>query len=139
MSDVISLAEAGGTPPIVVPMPTTPARVRRRGYNQASLLAQGFAEARGLTLVEALQRTRDGPTQVALQPSERKANVKGAFAVRTVHSARLNGAHVLRIDDVLTTGSTASAAASELASRGAAEVVLVTYARALPFRLGMER
>jgi ComF family protein len=139
MSDVISLAEAGGTPPIVVPMPTTPARVRRRGYNQASLLAQGFAEARVLTLVEALQRTRDGPTQVALQPSERKANVKGAFAVRTVHSARLNGAHVLLIDDVLTTGSTASAAASELASRGAAEVVLVTYARALPFRLGMER
>lgn len=121
---------------VVVPVPTTPRRIRARGYNQALLLASCVAEGLGLELREALGRTRGGATQVALHPSQRRANVKGAFQVREGALPALRGLHVLLVDDVLTTGATAAAAAAELAPAGVSEVTLLTYARALPFLRG---
>ena len=123
---------ARGVTPVVVPVPTTGARLRRRGYNQAELLARSLAEARDLNLIQALERVRGGSTQVSLHPSQRRANVRGAFAVRRGFAPRLRGAHVILVDDVLTTGSTAGAAATELAREGASWVTLATFARALP-------
>ena len=120
----------------VVPVPTTRARVRRRGYNQAELLARSVAERLGEGLIEALVRTRGGATQVALHPSQRRANVRGVFAVREEEIPRLAGAHVVLVDDVLTTGATAAAAAEEVVRVGVSEVTRLTYARALPFRRG---
>jgi len=120
---------------VVVPVPTTRQRVRTRGYNQAALLARSVAEALDLPLVDGLIRVRGGATQVALPPSQRRANVRGAFAARGGEAApRIEGAHVVLVDDVLTTGATAGAAASELVEVGASEVTLLVYARALPFR-----
>lgn len=119
---------------VVVPVPTTSRRIRERGYNQADLLAAVVARTLGLHHLDALARTRDGPTQVALPPSRRRANVRGAFAVRDGAFRALRGARVLLVDDVLTTGSTAGAAAGELARAGAASVTLATFARALPYR-----
>lgn len=125
----------GGTRPadVVVPVPTTPKRLRHRGYNQAALLAARVAERLRVPCVDALARGRGGPTQVSLPPSLRWANVKGVFAPRA-DDARLRGAHVLLVDDVLTTGATAAAAATALTGMGAAEVTLAAYARALPDR-----
>ncbi len=123
-----------GTRRVVVPVPTTRERVRKRGYNQAELLARSLANSLGMELVHALARTRAGPTQVALPPSQRRANVRGAFAARGEAAPLIEGAHVVLVDDVLTTGSTAGAAASELVREGASEVTLVVFARALPFR-----
>jgi len=117
---------------LVVPVPTTTTRLRQRGYNQAELLARSMARALDLPVAAALERTRGGPTQVSLHPSQRRANVKGAFALRRGVAPRVRGAHVLLVDDVLTTGSTAGAAATELARAGASGVTLVTFARALP-------
>jgi ComF family protein len=124
---------------MVVAVPTTAVRVRRRGYNQALILAEGVARHLGLELLEGLRREHGSVTQVALHPSERRANVKGAFAVREDALSRLRGAHVLLVDDVLTTGATAVAAAMELARVGVSEVTLLTYARALPFLRGPGR
>ena len=123
----------------VMPVPTTAARVRGRGYNQALLLAEGVARRLGLDLVDGLRRTRGDVTQIALHPSERRANVKGVFVAREEAGSRLRGAHVLLVDDVLTTGATAVAAAMELARVGVSEVTLLTYARALPFLRGPGR
>lgn len=123
---------AAGTPRVVVPVPTTSARVRARGYNQAHLLAAAVANALGLGLVEGLARTRGGSTQVSLHPSQRRANVRGVFAAREKEIPLLRGAHVLLVDDVLTTGATAGAAATALARAGAKEITLLTFARALP-------
>ncbi|NJD19242.1 MAG: ComF family protein [Gemmatimonadetes bacterium] len=124
---------------VVVPVPTTPGRIRRRGYNQAFLLAASVAERLGLELSEGLARTRGGATQVALHPSQRRANVMGAFQAREEALPVLRGVHVLLVDDVLTTGATAFAASAELARVGVSEVTLLTYARALPFLRSTER
>jgi ComF family protein len=119
---------------VVVPTPTTAARRRERGYNQATLLAVPFAAQGGWTLVEALERAGGGGSQVSLDPSARRSNVRGVFSVPPCRSTSLVGRHVLLVDDVLTTGATASAAALELERAGALGVSLITFARALPGR-----
>ncbi|RMH16049.1 MAG: ComF family protein [Gemmatimonadetes bacterium] len=124
----------GGRAPartIVVPLRTTAARARRRGFDQAVLLAQAAAGAAGLPVRDVLQR-REGPSQVGLPADRRWDNVKHAFAVRAGASSIVRGRTVLLVDDVLTTGATASAAAVVLSRAGAQRVVLSTFARALP-------
>jgi ComF family protein len=134
MAAVTLPEEASGEGSVVVPVPTTAKRVAQRGYNQAALLAGSVSRALGKPLVSGLRRPREGTTQVALHPSERRANVRGAFVPKPDIGGVLDGAHVVLVDDVLTTGSTAVAAASALSELGASGVTLVTFARALPFR-----
>jgi len=117
---------------IVAPIPTTPRRLITRGYNQAALLADCYAANRSLPLEELLLRTQAGSSQTSLHPSERWANVAGAFSLAAGAASVLPGAHVLLIDDVLTTGATACEAADTLTAAGAERVTLIAYARALP-------
>jgi predicted amidophosphoribosyltransferase len=119
---------------LVVPVPTTARRERHRGYNQAKLLAEVVADRNGLPLVSALLRTGDSRTQVSLHAAERLANVRRAFSVQEEEASRLEGASVILVDDVLTTGATALAAAYALHSGGAERVTVLTFARALPAR-----
>ncbi len=123
-----SRLEGGGPRPIVVPVPTTQARLRARGYNQAGLLARRVGQRLGLTVREPLVRLRGSVSQTALGPDERRENVRGVFHA----TAELDGRRVLLVDDVLTTGSTAGAAAEALGDVGARSVFLITFARALP-------
>jgi ComF family protein len=118
---------------IVVPVPTTPGRERTRGYNQAHLLAERFAGLTGLPLYLALTRTGAPRSQTSLSPAERSENVRGAFGLAAAVRA-VRGAHVVLVDDVLTTGATAGEAAVVLVGGGAARVTLVAFARALPSR-----
>ncbi len=117
---------------LVVPVPTTTMRLRTRGYNQAALLAECYASARSLELQELLVRAGASASQTSLHPSERRANVADAFSLAAGAAAVLQGAHVILIDDVLTTGATACEAAETLLVSGAGRVTLVAYARALP-------
>jgi len=119
-------------PFLVVPVPTTRARARRRGYNQAKLLAEVVARNTGEPLVDALIRRPGGATQVSLHPSQRLANVKRVFSVREDERLRLRGASILLVDDVLTTGATAGAAAKALADAGCGGVYLSAFTRAFP-------
>lgn len=116
----------------IVPMPTTPGRLRARGYNQARLLAQEVAIRTGWTLVDALDRRGGGPSQVALPPEERRANVEGAFSPRAEARSHIRDKDLVLVDDVLTTGATASSAARSLGDGGARSVRLLTFARSLP-------
>lgn len=115
---------------VVVPVPTTAERLRSRGYNQAELLARRLASVCRLPLVPALVRSGDRASQTLLTPSERRENVRGVFRPVREKGA-IRGADVVLVDDVLTTGATASEAASVLSEMGAERVSLVTYARAL--------
>jgi len=114
----------------VVPVPLHPRRKRRRGYNQAEVLARAFCQEMGLPLWgEVLVRKRDTPSQVGLTREERKRNVRGAFAC---HPRDLTGARILLIDDVCTTGATLEACAEPLLVQGAAAIYALTVARARP-------
>jgi len=127
----VALPEPAGPVDVVVPVATTAKRQARRGYNQAALLARGVGQASGRRVVEALTRRAGSGTQTRLQPLERAANVAGAFGVVAAARRDLRSAHVLLIDDVLTTGATVSECALALAAAGARAVTVLTYARAL--------
>lgn len=119
---------------LCIPVPTTPARLRIRGYNQARLIAEHYARLTGRTMAPVLERARAQDTQTHLQPAARAANVAGAFRVRRGADALLHGAHVLLVDDVLTTGATAGECAATLVAAGARCATIVTFARALDAR-----
>jgi ComF family protein len=114
---------------VLIPVPLHPRRRRARGYNQAEWLAAELARRTGLELAPAaLVRRTDTPPQTGLSAAARRANVRGAFAVR--QRARVCGRVVVVVDDVLTTGATALACALALSAAGAREVRLLTLARA---------
>lgn len=127
------LAPRAGGGDVLVPVPTTPARLRTRGYNQAALLAEALAVRLSLPVVSALRRARSKGSQTSLQPSERRANVAGTFQLMAPMD-RIRGRRVLLVDDVLTTGATAGECARVLTDAGAREVALATFARALDAR-----
>ena len=101
----------------VVPVPLHRSRQRKRGFNQARLLAQGIAAEINAPLSDTLKVVRSTRDQVELSAAQRRANVAGAYRA----SAPLEG-RILVIDDVFTTGATTSACASTLLHAGAREV-----------------
>jgi ComF family protein len=119
---------------LCVPVPTTPTRRRQRGYNQAEVLARAFARMTGRRLAPLLERSPGGGSQTALQPIARRANVAGAFRVSAGAATSVRNAHLLLVDDVLTTGATATECATTLAAAGARCITLITFARALDAR-----
>jgi ComF family protein len=126
-------ADAAAEAELVVPVPTSAARLRERGYNQAELLARGVARFSGRTMdAGLLERTRASGSQTALHPTERRANVARAFAVPPGRAAELCGEHVIVVDDVWTTGATSLACVSALLEAGARIASVVTFARVVP-------
>ena len=102
---------------------------RKRGYDQAELLAHRVAQATGLPLVDGLEKTRNTATQSQLEkPSERRANVLGAYQVRK--GSDLTGKRVVLVDDVVTSGATLAECASCLRMAGVESVVALTCAQA---------
>jgi len=114
----------------MIPVPLHWRRRWQRGYNQSAALCRGLASCLNLPFHPAwLRRVRHTPQQTSRPtPAERKANVRGAFRART--GAPLAGRTILLVDDVMTTGATASEAARALRSAGASHVVVAVLARA---------
>jgi predicted amidophosphoribosyltransferase len=106
--------------------------LRQRGYNQSEVLARALARTwRIPVIVDLLVRTRETPTQTALTPGTRLANVAGAFGLANDQRSMINDHSTLIIvDDVFTTGATLAEAARALEQAGATKVVGVTFARA---------
>ena len=110
----------------VVPVPMHRAKLRRRGYNQAELLARALARRIGVRCQPALlTKTRDHDAQSKLARDERAANVRGAFLA----SPRVTARRILLVDDVCTTGATIRACAGELVRAGAARVAAAVVAK----------
>ena len=124
-------AAVGERDAIVVPVPLHWRRRFGRGYDHAWLLAVHACRAAALAPPTcALRRIRAAPPQSTLPASERRDNLRGAFAVRRGFAARLAGRAVVLVDDVVTTGSTLAAAARPLLAAGATSVTGVAIARA---------
>ena len=117
-------------PVALVPIPLATRRLRQRGYNQSEVLARALArEWRIPVIPDVLVRTRETPTQTALTPETRLANVAGAFSPRRGRGVSL-GRMLVLVDDVFTTGATLAEAARALESAGATRIHGVTFARA---------
>lgn len=108
----------------VVPVPLHRSRLRRRGFNQAALLAGALAGRINKPVSDTLQVVRSTRDQVELSAAERRRNVAGAFSARGRARGRL-----LLVDDVFTTGATTSACAEALLRAGASQVHAVTLCR----------
>lgn len=108
----------------LVPVPLGSRRRRRRGFNPSAVLARVVSREHGVPVRHALVRVRETAAQSELGLAERRANVHGAFAARRP----VAGAAVL-VDDILTSGETARAAAAALLAGGAREVRVLALAR----------
>jgi len=112
---------------LVVPMPLHWRRRWQRGFNQSELLARPTARRCGIPMVNAVRRTRSTAAQAGLSNARRRENVAGAFRVKKPQ--KVEGRRILLIDDVMTTGATASACAVALKRAGAGSVTLLALAR----------
>lgn len=119
---------APALPQLLIPVPLHRARLRQRGYNQALELARPVARALAIPLRhDLLLRAKPTPPQTGLDARARRRNLRGAFALTA--DARLP-AHVVLLDDVMTTGATVREAARVLLRAGVARVDVWALARA---------
>jgi ComF family protein len=134
-----AMAQLAGQAPeemLVIPVPLHPSKYAQRGFNQSRSLAAaalGFLRKshpqwRLALASSTLLRQRATESQAGLTPRQRRQNVRGAFLVSD--PARVRAQHVIIVDDILTTGATARAAAQALVEAGAGSVWVATLARA---------
>jgi ComF family protein len=115
----------------LIPVPLAASRQRQRGYNQSECLARALAPLWKIPVrLDYLVRARSTETQTRLTPEERVRNVRGAFAATLSARAGLRGAHVVLVDDVVTTAATLNACAAVLHDAGARIISYVTFGRA---------
>jgi len=124
----------GDTHLLVIPVPLFSAKLRQRGFNQAELIARTAlrllpSRDRYTILKDVLERSRDTQSQTGLSPHQRRQNLRGAFRVKD--RDKMSGRDVLLVDDVLTTGATASECARVLRRAGASRIWVATVARTL--------
>lgn len=113
---------------LIVPVPLHPSKLRKRGYNQAEMIAQGLGEVLDIPVdVTSLERTRGNETQTHKNINERYINSLGLFAL-TAKSESLKGKRVLLVDDVITTGATLEACARELLKIDGVKVNCIAFA-----------
>lgn len=123
-------AELLGDAALLLPMPLHRLRLAERRYNQAAELARIVSRESATPMdTLTLERVKRTQPQVGLSRSQRAANLAGAFRVEPEGAARILGLNLVLIDDVLTTGATANAAARALLRAGAARVDLLVFAR----------
>ena len=125
---------AGGD--VIVPVPVHPGRLRRRGYDQALLVAVVAGRDLRLPVAPVLERARETIAQFDLDRAARATNVAGAFRLRDPpRTSRLDrvrpldGRWVILVDDVVTTGATLVACAGPLLDAGAIGVSAIAVAR----------
>ncbi len=98
---------------LIVPVPLSKKKFRKRGYNQCDYIAQGISEGTGIpTSLHCIERIINTDTQTHKGRSERWKNTKGIFQI--TDATALNGKHILLVDDVATTGATLHACISAL-------------------------
>ncbi|HCI52614.1 MAG TPA: phosphoribosyltransferase [Gallionella sp.] len=114
-------------PDLVIPMPLHPAKLKERGFNQASLIATPIANTLRIDMNDdACHRLRNTPSQTALPWNERESNVRDAFDC----TLDLSEKHIALVDDVMTTGASMNELARAVQKRGAKKISIWIVARA---------
>ncbi|MFB3815845.1 MAG: ComF family protein [Terriglobales bacterium] len=126
----VLVSDCGAKRPLVIPVPLHSAKLTQRGFNQSELIARAAVKVLDKRLSvnnSALVRRRATQSQTGLSRPQRRLNMRGAFEV--VRPTEVAGREILLIDDVLTTGTTASECARVLRRAGADRVFVATVAR----------
>jgi competence protein ComFC len=113
---------------LMVPIPLSKTKLRKRGYNQAEILAKSLSKRFFFPVENILKRVKDTKTQVGKSSVDRKLNIKDAFSLKNQKS-KIKNQNIFLIDDVVTTGSTLKEAAKVLKRAGAKKVIGLTLAR----------
>lgn len=117
---------------LLIPVPLHRWRIWSRGFNQAALIARQLGKRSGIALeVDLLRRVRNTPPLHMLNARERERIIGGAFALAPAAPQRLAGRTAILIDDIWTTGVTATACARLLRRAGAARVEILCWARVM--------
>jgi ComF family protein len=120
------MAERLPCQPVFVPVPLHRKKQFQRGYNQAELIASGLQADYGGQLSLALKRKRHTQTQTRLSRQQRQRNVEGAFGLASNGPER--SAHIVIVDDVITTGATLASAAKTLRDNGYRKIIAIAVA-----------
>lgn len=114
---------------VVTAVPLHRSKLAQRGYNQSEYLARGIADALGIPYIEALKAVRPHSTQTRKGAMERWQNIQDNYALNN-NADRLDGKHILLVDDVITTGSTLTVCAELLKQISGVTVSLFTLSAA---------
>jgi len=137
LSEVITSLEPkfGNVPVLLIPLPLHISKRKQREFNQAELIASAaikhLRSARFELRTDILERRRETLSQIGLSSHQRRDNLRGAFVISAVDAVK--GREVLLVDDVLTTGTTASECARVLRRAGASRVYVATVARTFKY------
>lgn len=112
---------------VLVPVPLAEEKFRKRGYNQAEILAKELSPKLNVPVLNLLKRVKETKSQFGLKLPERKKNMKGAFEMSKDKIEAKTG--VFLVDDIVTTGSTLMEGAKVLKRKGAQKVIGITLAR----------
>ncbi|NBG88309.1 ComF family protein [Isachenkonia alkalipeptolytica] len=112
---------------LILSVPLHKKRLRRRGYNQADLLAKYLSQELQIPYdSKALSRVKNTQTMNQLSKSQRSQNVEDAFFIE---KSRIQANHILLIDDIYTTGATAKSIAAVIKKQGSARITMISIAR----------
>jgi ComF family protein len=112
---------------LIVPLPLSKKKLRKRGYNQCDYIARGISEKTGIPVATGLiKRTKANETQTHKTRDERWENVEGIFTV--IKPEELEKQHILLVDDILTTGATLCSCANAIKSSCDCKVSILTLA-----------
>ena len=112
---------------VIIPVPVSKARLRKRGYNQSEVMARRLASRMGVKVDgRSLVRKMNTGLLRSLNPAERELALQGAFEV--VNESAVEGKRILLIDDIYTTGATADACSKVLREAGALEILVLSLA-----------
>lgn len=116
---------------LIIPVPIHPLRLKERGFNQSEKIGFYLGKKLGVgVLGDALLRVKNTEAQRSLSPQDRKVNLEGAFCINERKKSLVEGKRVLLIDDIYTTGATASRCGEILKAAGASEVDFIAFSSA---------